>query len=57
MPVPFESRFQASPAANLIQQQGEEKDCEARPPRPALLRRMGDAVFSISSAWNALDPD
>ena len=37
--------------------QGEEKDCEARPPHPPLLRRKGSAIFSISSALDALDLD
>ena len=45
------------PGANLTQPQGEEKDCEARPPHPPLLRRKGGAIFSISSALDALDPD
>ena len=32
----------------ITQPQGEEKDCEARPPHPSLLRRKGGAIFSIS---------
>ena len=43
------------PGANLTQLHGEEKDCEARPPHPPLLRRKGGAIFSISSALDALD--
>ena len=33
-PVPSEGRFQASPMQTITQPQGEEKDCEARPPHP-----------------------
>ena len=43
------------PSANLAQPQVEEKDCEARPPHPPLLRRKGGAIFSTSSALDALD--
>ena len=56
-PVPSEGRFQASPVQVITQPKGEEKDCEARPPHPPLLRRNGGAIFSISSALNALDPE
>ena len=51
-PVPSEGRFQASPKQNLTQPQVEEKNCEARPPHPPLLRRKGGAIFSIS--WSAM---
>ena len=54
-PVPSEGRFQASPVKKFTQPQGEEKDCEARPPRLPLLRRKGSAIFSISSALGAQD--
>ena len=40
----------------VTQPQGEEKDCEARPPRPPLLRRKGSAIFSISLALDAPGP-
>ena len=40
----------------ITQPQGEEKDCEARPPRSPLLRRKGGAIFSISSL-SAQDPN
>ena len=43
--------------ANLNQPQGEEKDCEARPPHPPLLRRKGSAIFSVSLALDAQDPE
>ena len=42
---------------NITQPQGEDKDCEARPPHSPLLWRKGDAIFSISSVLDALDPD
>ena len=42
---------------NLTQLQVEEKDCEARPPHSPLLRRKGGAIFSISPALDALDPE
>ena len=45
------------PSAKITQPQGEEKDCEARPPDSPLLRRKGSASFSISSALDALDPE
>ena len=45
------------PSAEFTQPQGEEKDCEARPPHPPLLRRKGGAIFSISSALSAQDLD
>ena len=45
------------PEANLTQPQVEEKDCEARPPHLPLLRRKGGAIFFISSALDALDPE
>ena len=54
-PVPSECRFQASPKPHPTQV--EEKDCEARRPHPPLLRRKRGAIFSISSALDALDPD
>ena len=41
------------PKRKLTQPQGEEKDCEARPPHPPLLRRKGGAIFSIASALDA----
>ena len=41
------------PKCKLTQPQGEEKDCEARPPHPQLLRRKGGAIFSIASALDA----
>ena len=44
------------PSANPTPPQVEEKDCEARPPHSFLLRRKGSAIFSISSALDALDP-
>ena len=52
-PVPSESRFQVSPVQTSPQPQGEEKDCEVRPPLPLLLRRKGEAIFSIASALSA----
>ena len=47
------------PKCKITQPQGEEKDCEARPPHPPLLRRKGGAIFSIASALSAqgLGPD
>ena len=45
------------PCANITQPQVEEKDCEARPSHPPLLRRKGCAIFSISSELDALDPE
>ena len=56
MPIPSEGRFQAFSGANFTQPQVEEKDCEARPPHPPLLRRKGSAIFSIASALDALGP-
>ena len=41
------------PRCKITQPQGEEKDCEARPPHPPLLRRKGGAIFSIASALDA----
>ena len=41
------------PKCKITQPQGEEKDCEARPPHPPLLRRKGGAIFSIASALDA----
>ena len=43
------------PKRKITQPQGEEKDCEARPPLPLLLRRKGEAIFSIASALSALE--
>ena len=45
------------PSANLTQPQGEEKDCEARPPRSPSPSEEGSTIFSISSALDALDPE
>ena len=45
------------PRCKITQPQGEEKDCEARPPFSPLLRRKGCAIFSISSSLDALDLD
>ena len=44
-------------AQKITQPQVEGKDCEARPHHPALFRRKGDAIFSISSALSAQDPE
>ena len=41
----------------ITQLQVEEKDCEARPPHPPLLRRKGSAIFSISSGLDAPGPE
>ena len=54
-PVASECRFQASPGAKFTQPQGEEKDCEARPPLPLSFGGRGSAIFSISSALSAQD--
>ena len=43
------------PKCKITQPQGEEKDCEARPPLPLLPRRKEEAIFSISSALSALE--
>ena len=45
------------PDGKITQPRVEEKDCEARPPHPPLLRRKGGAIFSISSALDAQDPE
>ena len=42
MPVASESRFQASPDQTSPNPQGEETDCEARPPHPPLVRKKGE---------------
>ena len=56
-PVPSEGRFQAFPEHTITQPQGEEKYGEVRQPHLPLLRRKGSAIFSISSALDALDPE
>ena len=56
-PVPSEGSFQAFPKQNLTQPQVEEKDCEARPPHLPSPTEEGRAIFSISSALDAPDPE
>ena len=45
------------PGANLTQPHVEEKDCEARPPHPLVLRSQEEALFSVALALDVLDPD
>ena len=51
-PVPSGGRFQASPSAKITQPQGEEKDCEARPPLlPLSFGGRGAQSFPSPRSW------
>ena len=60
-PIPSEGRFQASPVQTSPNPKSRKKIARLAhltpPPPSPLLRRKGGAIFSISSALGAVDPD